>query len=181
MMKRQPIVAPNDVRRYFVTPEEAGLLCLFSCVLGERNDIFFPKLSEDLHLSKFSDIAVAYLRALGKRPKLAHSEAEAREICQRISDDEWPCFFSLSDTTGEKDFEEFFREDEVVDWERFKQLGIVKNNSSISNDSLEEFLRGVENWKSKEVWDKEGMVALFKGLLPEFEHEEKGKYLDSKM
>lgn len=181
MMKKQPIVAPNDVRRYFVTPEEAGLLCLFSCVLGESNDIFFPKLSEDLHLSKFSDIAVEYLKDQGKKPKLAHSEEEARAMCHHISDDEWPCYFSPSDTTGEKDFEEFFREDEVVDWERFNQLGIVKNNSTVSSDLLEEFLKGIDNWKSKEVWDKEEMVALFKRLLPEFEHEEKGKYLDAKM
>ncbi len=181
MMKKQPIVAPNDVRRYFVTPEEAGLLCLFSCILGEGNDIFFPKLSEDLHLSKFSDIAVSFLKEQGKVPRLANSEDEARTLCEQISQNEWPCYFAPSDTTGEKDFEEFFRSDEVVDWNRFKQLGIVKNNSAVSSDALQEFLHGLQSWKSSSNWSKDGMVDLFKAVLPEFEHEEKGKYLDSKM
>jgi FlaA1/EpsC-like NDP-sugar epimerase len=181
MLKRQPIVAPNDVRRYFVTPEEAGLLCLFSCILGKGNDIFFPKLTEDLHLSKFSDIAVAFLKEQGKVPRLAESEEEARAFCESIKDNEWPCYFAPSDTTGEKDFEEFFRDDEAVDWNRFQQLGIVKNNSSVNSQALQDFLQGLENWKSKSNWSKAGMVELFKSLLPEFEHEEKGKYLDAKM
>lgn len=182
IMKRQPIVAPNDVRRYFVTPEEAGLLCLFSCILGEKNDIFFPKLSEDLHLSKFSDIAIAFLKEQGKRPRLAKSEEEARQMCNEITEkNDWPCYFSASDTTGEKDFEEFYRHDEEVNWNRFKQLGIVKNNSSVSSKTLQEFLSGLEDWKSSSHWKKADMVELFKSLLPEFEHEERGKYLDSKM
>jgi FlaA1/EpsC-like NDP-sugar epimerase len=181
MIKRQPIVAPNDVRRYFVTPEEAGLLCLFSCILGEGNDIFFPKLTEDLHLSKFSDIAVAFLKEQGKVPRLAESEEEARAFCESIKDNEWPCYFAPSDTTGEKDFEEFFRDDESVDWNRFQQLGIVKNNSSASIEALDNFLKGIDNWKLQSNWSKAGMVELFKSLLPEFEHEEKGKYLDAKM
>ncbi len=181
MIKRQPIVAPNDVRRYFVTPEEAGLLCLFSCILGEGNDIFFPKLTEDLHLSKFSDIAVAFLKEQGKVPRLAESEEEARAFCESIKDNEWPCYFAPSDTTGEKDFEEFFRDDESVDWNRFQQLGIVKNNSSASIEALDSFLKGIDNWKLQSNWSKAGMVELFKSLLPEFEHEEKGKYLDAKM
>ncbi|MBM3428000.1 MAG: UDP-N-acetylglucosamine 4,6-dehydratase [Bacteroidetes bacterium] len=179
--KLQPIVAPNDVRRYFVTPEEAGLLCLFSTILGDNNDIFFPKLSEDLHLTKFSDIAVAYLQQLGKHPVMCTSEEEARDRCVKMKDNEWPCYFSPSDTTGEKDFEEFFRTDERVEWNRFAQLGIVKNNSSVSGEALEVFLQELQVWKAANIWSKQSMVKLFQTLIPEFEHEEKGKYLDAKM
>lgn len=179
--KAQPIVAPNDVRRYFVTPEEAGLLCLFSAILGDNNDIFFPKLTEDLHLTKFSDIAVAYLQQIGKHPVMCASEEEARDRCSKIQGNEWPCYFSPSDTTGEKDFEEFFRTDERVEWNRFAQLGIVKNNSTVSSDALDAFLVHLNEWKATSVWSKQHMVELFQSLIPEFDHEEKGKYLDSKM
>jgi len=107
--KRQPISAPNDVRRYFVTPQESGELCLMSCLLGENRDIFFPKLSEDLHLTTFSDIAVRYLADLGYEAFECATEDEARERApELIAKKQWPCYFFSSDTTGEKDFEEFF-------------------------------------------------------------------------
>jgi FlaA1/EpsC-like NDP-sugar epimerase len=107
--KQQPISAPNDVRRYFVTPQESGELCLMSCLLGENRDIFFPKLSEQLHLTTFSDIAVRYVEGAGLRPTPLRSEDEARDrAAELIAVKRWPCYFFASDTTGEKDFEEFF-------------------------------------------------------------------------
>ncbi|WP_205435307.1 MULTISPECIES: UDP-N-acetylglucosamine 4,6-dehydratase [Flavobacterium] len=182
IQKRQPIVAPNDVKRYFVTPEEAGQLCLFSCMLGEKNDIFFPKLSESLHLITFSDIAVLYLNELGYEPYLCSNEDEARSrIDELVAQKKWPCLFAPSDTTGEKDFEEFFTENEQLDLERFENLGIVKSRLDFDEAKLNYFESKIEYFKEQGVWSKTDIVELFHELLPLFEHKELGKYLDSKM
>ncbi len=182
IQKKQPIVAPNDVKRYFVTPEEAGQLCLFSCILGENRDIFFPKLSEALHLITFSDIAVKFLADLEYEPYICSSEEEARDLMsEMIPLRKWPCLFSTSDTTGEKDFEEFFMTHEKLDLDRFTGLGIVKSNLNFNEAKLEDFELKVASFKSGEYWDKPSIVSLFKELLPSFDHMEVGKYLDGKM
>ena len=138
--KQQPIAAPSDVKRYFVTPQESGELCLMSCLLGENRDIFFPKLSEELHLTTFSDIAQRYIKNLGYEPHLCKSEEEARSQSKDlISRKKWPCFFFKSDTSGEKDFEEFFTENEKLDLNRFKNLGIIKNNAIYDSVHLRVF------------------------------------------
>ena len=123
--KKQPFSAPNDVRRYFVTPQESGELCLLSGLLGNNRDIFFPKLSEKLHLITFSEIAVRYLRERGYEPYECDSEDEARDRAEElIANKQWPCYFFKSDTTGEKDFEEFFTDAEDLDMERFETVGV---------------------------------------------------------
>jgi UDP-N-acetylglucosamine 4,6-dehydratase len=138
--KKQPIVAPNDVKRYFVTPQESGELCLMSCIFGENRDIFFPKLSEKLHLISFADVAVKYLQQLGYKPYLCKTEDEARELVRTLPDQKkWPCLFTGSDTTGEKDFEEFFTEQEELDMERFQNLGVIKNELNIQEEKLQFF------------------------------------------
>lgn len=182
IQKRQPIVAPNDIKRYFVVPEEAGQLCLFSCILGENKDIFFPKLSESLHLITFSEIAIKYLVALGYEPYICATEEEARNAMETVTQQgKWPCLFTESDTTGEKDFEEFFTENEVLDFDRFYNLGIVKSNLNFDLDHLTKFEDEMTAFKNDTLWDKHKIVELFKLLLPSFEHKEVGKYLDSKM
>ena len=126
--KRQPFSAPNDVRRYFVTPQESGELCLLSGLLGNNRDVFFPKLSEKLHLITFSEIAVRYLRQHGYEPYECSSEDEARDQAEElIAKKQWPCYFFKSDTTGEKDFEEFYTEKEDLDMERFDSIGVIRN------------------------------------------------------
>src|SRR5690606_1485284 len=128
IQKKQPIVAPNDIKRYFVIPKESGELCLMSCIFGENRDVFFPKLSENLHLITFADIASKFLKNLGYEPYLCQSEDEARELIKTLpSEGKLPCLFTTSDTTGEKDFEEFFTENEVLDMDRFQNLGVIKN------------------------------------------------------
>ena len=180
--KRQPISAPNDVRRYFVTPQESGELCLMSCLLGENRDIFFPKLSEQLHLTTFSDIAVRYLEELGYMPFECASEDEARErATELISHKKWPCYFFKSDTTGEKDFEEFFTHAEVLDMARFSNLGVIKNEAVYSADLLTRFTRTIEGMHAKANWTKAELVDLFNFMIPDFAHKETGKYLDAKM
>lgn len=180
--KRQPIVAPNDIKRYFVTPQESGELCLMSCIFGENRDIFFPKLSENLHLISFADIAVKYLKEKGFEPVLCSTEDEARELAKTLPEQgKWPCLFTGSDTTGEKDFEEFFTDAETLDMERFINLGVIKNEPEFSVELLKEFEETILAMKKELAWDKESIVKLFFKMIPDFGHKETGKYLDAKM
>jgi len=180
--KNQPIVAPHDIKRYFVTPQESGELCLMSCIFGENRDIFFPKLSEELHLISFADIAVKYLESKGYEPYLCQSEEEARELAKTLpSQGKWPCLFTSSDTTGEKDFEEFFTDKEILDLKRFENLGIIKNQLDFDASLLKTFEETIQDLKTKQLWKKEEIVDLFFQMIPNFGHKETGKYLDGKM
>jgi len=180
--KRQPISAPNDVRRYFVTPQESGELCLMSCLLGENRDIFFPKLSEKLHLITFAEIAVQYLAALGYDAYPCASEDEARaSVQERMVHKQWPCYFFTSDTTGEKDFEEFYTDRETLDMERFDSIGVIKNQPGYDAAKLEWFLQTVATLKERGAWDRQDLVDLFHTMLPDFGHKETGKFLDDRM
>jgi FlaA1/EpsC-like NDP-sugar epimerase len=182
LQKQQPIVAPNDIKRYFVTPQESGELCLMSCIFGENRDIFFPKLSEALHLISFADIAVLYLKQRGYEPHLCTTEDEARELAKTLpAQGKWPCLFTSSDTTGEKDFEEFFTEKETLDMERFSNLGIIKNEPLFDPALLTHFEETIDSMKSSLEWNKNDIVKLFFEMIPDFGHKETGKYLDSKM
>ena len=180
--KRQPIVAPNDIKRYFVIPKESGELCLMSCVFGENRDIFFPKLSENLHLTSFADIAVKYLRGLNFEPYLCKNEDEARRLINTLPEEgKWPCLFTSSDTTGEKDFEEFFTHDETLDMNRFENLGVIKKDLIYNDTLLQMFTQSIQKMKQHKQWNKEEIVNLFFKMIPDFGHKETGKYLDSKM
>jgi len=180
--KRQPISAPNDVRRYFVTPQESGELCLMSCLLGDNRDIFFPKLSEHLHLTTFSDIATRYLNALGFEAHECASEDEARErASELIAQKKWPCYFFSSDTTGEKDFEEFFTDRETLDMARFDSIGVIQNPAGFDQERLPRFTATLAAIKAKPIWEKAEIVDLFNYMIPDFAHKETGKYLDARM
>ncbi|MDN3389511.1 UDP-N-acetylglucosamine 4,6-dehydratase [Pseudoalteromonas sp. APC 3691] len=182
IQKQQPIVAPSDIKRYFVTPQESGELCLMSCIFGENRDIFFPKLSETLHLITFADIAVKYLQDRGYEPFLCTTEEEARELVKTLpAQGKWPCLFTESDTTGEKDFEEFFTDNETLDMERFENLGIIKNDAIFEQTLLAEFEEAITQMKTNKSWAKDEIVSLFFKMLPDFGHKETGKYLDGKM
>jgi FlaA1/EpsC-like NDP-sugar epimerase len=159
--KKQPFSAPNDVRRYFVTAQESGEL---------------------LHLITFSEIAVRYLRERGYEPYECESEEEARDRADElIANKQWPCYFFNSDTTGEKDFEEFFTDNEDLDMERFETVGVIKNQPDFDETKLDDFMNGIETLKKKGTWTKDDIVKLYFGLLPEFAHKETGKYLDQRM
>ena len=180
--KRQPISAPKDVRRYFVTPQESGELCLLSCLMGENRDIFFPKLSEKLHLETFSNIATRYLANLGYEAVDCASEEEARSRAEElIPQNKWPCYFFNSDTTGEKDFEEFFTSNEVLELKRFDSIGVIKNDRIFDNSKLEYFLKYINLIKARPTWGKQEIVELFNYMIPDFAHKETGKYLDQRM
>lgn len=180
--KQQPFSAPNDVRRYFITLQESGELCLLSGLLGNNRDIFFPKFSEKLKLMTFSEIAVRYLREHGYKPYECGSEEEARDRAgELIANKQWPCYFFDSDTTGEKDVEEFYTEHEDLDIERFETLGVIKNQPNFDASKLDAFMESIECLREKGHWIKDDIVNLYFDLLPEFAHKETGKYLDQRM
>ncbi len=180
--KQQPIAAPYDVRRYFLTPQESGELCLMSCLFGENRDIFFPKLNENLHLTTFSDIAKKYIKNLGYVPYECDSEEEARSSANKlIKDKKWPCYFFKSDTSGEKDFEEFYTDNEKLDLLKFQNIGIIKNKLDYDQDKLNHFNTVVNELAQKEYLNKDEIVRLFNEMITNFNHKETGKYLDDRM
>lgn len=180
--KNQPIAAPNDVRRYFVTPKEAGELCLMSTILGENRDVFFPKLDHELNLITFSEIAVKYLENLGYEPVECATEDEARARVDELkAQRKYPVYFFKSDTTGEKDYEEFFTDKETLDMDRFKTLGIIKNAPEFDEEKLSMFTERIAGMRQQGCWSRGDMIDLFNDMIPNFNHKETGKFLDSKM
>ena len=181
-IQRQPISAPKDVLRYFITPKESGELCMLSALLGQNRDIFFPKLGDEIHLEKFSDIAIRYLEHQGFEPFECKTENEARSKASiLISKKKWPVFFFDSDTTGEKEYEEFYTKSETVDFDRFMNVGVIKNKPEFDSAKLTIFLQELEKLRLSSSWNKMDLVMLFKDLVPEFDHKETGKYLDNRM
>ena len=184
MRKMQPIVAPKDVRRYFVTEAESAILCLFSVLLGYNGDVLFPKLSEKLNLMTFSEMAVRHLESLGYQPVPCADEQEARDrIGELAPQKRWPVYFFDSDTTGEKDFEEFYTDAEAVDWDRFHELGVVNAIRDAEADpaKLDAFTQTIQKLRERSRWDKGEMADAFQAILEQFDHKEVGKYLDQKM
>jgi FlaA1/EpsC-like NDP-sugar epimerase len=182
LQKKQPIVAPYDIKRYFVTPQESGELCLMSCIFGKNRDIFFPKLDDSLHLISFADIAVKYLKEKGYEPYLCNSEAQARELVKTLPQEgKYPCLFTKSDTTGEKDFEEFYTKEEHLDMERFQTIGVIKNEPLYDDVKLNNFSASIKAMKKRLKWTKEEIVEQFFYMIPNFEYEDKKRYLDAKM
>lgn len=181
LQQKQPLSAPSDILRYFVTSQEAGELCLMSCLLGENSDIFFPN-NEQLVPTSFSDIAIRLLESRGFEPVICESEEEARhQVDELARKNKWPCFFSASDTTGEKPCEEFFTESEIVDLNRFQDIGVVGNTHYNESMVLKEFLSSIVEIREAGHWSKADIVGLFNEVLPDFIHNDTGKYLDEKM
>lgn len=182
IMKRQPIAAPADVRRYFVSPEESGQICMLACVLGHNGEIFFPKLSEE-KMMRFSTIADRFLHALGYEPHLCDSDEEAKRFAAEMPGNtkEWPVVYFRSDTTGEKDFEEFFVEGEKLDMKRFSALGVIEESPRRPLKEVNGFICRLEQIFNDDNFTKAGVVSALKDFLPNFEHDEKGKNLDQKM
>lgn len=183
IMKHQPISAPNDVKRYFVTPKESGELCMMSAIFGENLDIFFPDQAGELELTRFSDIAIRFLEQAGYEAVQCETEDEARErVLELIPRKKWPVYFFGSDTTGEKAFEEFFMGNETLDLDIFNGIGVIKNQPYFDEALLDQFDSEITAIRSsKGPWDKAQIVDSYLKILPELSHEEKGKYLDSRM
>lgn len=182
LMKDQPLAAPDDVRRYFVTPQESGELCLMSTLVGTNGEIFFPKLNKKLNMATFSEIAVRFLQQQGYEAVTCATEDEARRrVTELKAKKQWPCYFSASDTTGEKEYEEFYADGEEIDLERFESIGIVKNSATAPEKTLAYFLWEIQRLKKAGTWTRNDLITLFQELLPGFKHYERGKFLDEKM
>ena len=180
--KRQPIVGPDNIKRYFVSEKEAGELCLISSLFGEKSEIFFPILDENKHMITFDLIAKRFLKFYGYDIFHCKSENEARNFFTKEIDKKvWPCFFSKSNTTGEKLYEEFYQENEKIDLKKFDDIGIVKSNLNININTLDNFLKNLNELIENKKWLKKDIVNLFQNLLPDFEHIELNRSLDTKM
>lgn len=182
VMKQQPLVAPKDVRRYFVSLEESGQICMLACILGKNGEIFFPKLGEE-KMKTFSSICDDFITAMGYEKHECSSDEEAKRYAanMRPGDRKYPVVYFNSDTTGEKDFEEFFVEGEAKDLDRFSSLGVILSKEHRHKDEVEAFLKKLENVFESPGFTKAEVVDCLKEFLPNFEHEEKGKNLDQKM
>lgn len=177
----QPLSAPSDVQRYFVTAREAGELCIMSGMLGKNNEIFFPNNKQLMPMS-FSSIAIKFLESKGYQAVECCSEEEARSRVGELSrQKKWPVHFTHSDTTGEKPCEEFYTSAEKLDLHRYNSIGIVENSQCQPGQLLEEFLNSIKVLRSNREWKKEQLVTLFQQMIPEFKHHEKGRFLDQKM
>lgn len=182
MFKGQPLSSPSDVKRYFVSPEESGQICLLACMLGKSGEIFFPKLNYDEHMLTFSEIAERFLEVQRLKPLHCESEEEARQASMDIVELEgqYPVYFFTSDTTGEKPFEEFFTEDEEIDTQRFSGLGVVTKRQQ-TEEPIDVIIDALKALFAKSDYTKSSIVEVLKGYLPNFNHLEKGKNLDQKM
>lgn len=182
MLKKQPLAAPDDIKRYFITPQEAGELCLLSCLFGEKNDIFFPKIDNENHLFTFSEIAKNFIIKNGYEPFYCDSEEEGRNLTEKLlTEKKWPIFISKSNTSGEKHIEEFYTSHDNVDYNKYANVGILKNIFSDADKKTKLFKDEVLRLKQNKNWTKEQIIILFTKILPEFKHTETGKYLDAKM
>lgn len=182
LMKRQPLSSPNDVKRYFVSPEESGQICMLACILGHNREIFFPKLGEE-QMMTFSSIADAFLHSLGYEVEYCSSEEEARRYAAEMPVDgkTYPVYYFASDTTGEKSFEEFYVEGEQINLERFCSLGVIEEGKAQPMPLLNSFFERLETTLNDQNTGKEEVVKVIKEFVPNFEHTEKGKNLDQKM
>lgn len=180
--KQQPISAPLDVKRYFVSPEESGQICMLACILGENRTIFFPKLEENQMIT-FDSIAENLLNEYGYRILKCQSDEEAIDEAENLRNGSnlYPVHFTVSDTSGEKPFEEFYADTEIVDMDRFQSLGVIINKEKCDKDKLLRLLADLENLFRDQEVKKEEVVQVIKGYLPNFNHIEAGKSLDSKM
>lgn len=182
LQKKQPLAAPNDVKRYFVSPEESGQICMLACILGNGGEVFFPKLGEDQMLT-FSAICDDFVKSEGFQKKECANDDEAKHYASQMSydSDTYPVVYFKSDTTGEKAYEEFYIPGEKINMERFKALGVVEETTRRSMIEVNDFFEKLESLFVKEDFTKAQVVEAIKEFIPNFEHEEKGKNLDQKM
>lgn len=182
MMKKQPLAAPSDVRRYFVSPEESGQICMLACMLGFNGEIFFPKLGED-QMKTFSSICDDFLASQGLEKKECASDEEARLFASEMPFDSkvYPVVYSQSDTTGEKSYEEFYIPGEQINMDRFRSLGVIEKSTHHSQTDIASLFNNLKSTFDRPDFTKADIVKVLTEFLPNFEHEEKGKNLDQKM
>lgn len=181
LFKRQPISCPSDVKRFFVSPEESGQICMLACMLGKSGEIFFPKLEEE-EMVYFKDITDKFFEISGRKIVECKTEEEAKEKAIYLKEeDAYPVLYFKSDTSGEKLYEEFYTETDEVDLETYAALGIVKNAKKETLSKINETLMELKTLMKSGEYEKSEIIHLLKNYIPDFEHIETGKGLDQKM
>ena len=182
LMKWQPFSVPTDVKRYFVSPEESGQICMLACMLGKSGEIFFPKLEES-QLTSFKDITEDFVKSMGMEVKPFNTEQAAKEYAIKMSLDTryWPVYYFSSDTTGEKAYEEFYTEEETTDLNHYQSLGVISNAPRRPLAEIREITARLQCVLNSEHLSKAEIVALLTEIIPTFSHLETGKNLDQKM
>lgn len=181
LLQRQPISCPSDVKRFFVSPEESGEICLLTSILGNSGDIYFPKLTEK-QLVNFKSITEDFFKYLNKDIKICKSEKEAKEIALDLSDNSsYPVYFFKTDTSGEKLYEEFYTSEDEVNFNLYESIGVVTNSLKPSFSEMEVTIKEIENLFKRESYNKEDIIKIMNKILPNFNHIETGKSLDQKM
>jgi FlaA1/EpsC-like NDP-sugar epimerase len=181
LFKNQPISCPADVKRFFVSPEESGQICMLACMLGKSGEIFFPKLDEEQQVY-FKAITEDFFKASKREIVLCESENEARILASNIDESKpYPVYFFGSDTSGEKLYEEFYTETDEVNLDQFESLGVIKNARKLPMQQIELCVSDLQSLMNSGDYDKQLIVENLKKYLPDFQHIETGKSLDQKM
>ena len=181
LLQRQPISCPSDVKRFFVSPEESGEICLLTCILGNSGDIYFPKLNEK-QLVNFKTITENFFKYLRKDMKICKSEKEAKEVASKIyNDSAYPVYFFKTDTSGEKLYEEFYTSEDEVNFNLYESIGVVTNSLKPTISEMEVTIKEIQTLFKRESYDKEDIIKIMNKILPNFNHIETGKSLDQKM
>ncbi len=182
LQKLQPISAPSDVKRYFVSPEESGQICMLACMLGKNREIFFPRLEEE-QMMTFDKIATAFLKEHGFDILECESDEQAIELSEELKHGslKYPVHYSGSNTSGEKPYEEFYTDTEIADLHRFNALGVVTGKTIPNKEKVKQLFEKLDISFNQGETTKEEVISIMKEYLPNFEHIETGKSLDSKM
>lgn len=183
LQKEQPITAPNDIKRYFITSKEAAYLCIISSIFGKKNEIFYPKLDSKKSLISFSNLATKFLRLNKLKPILCKSEKSAREFIKKNKNDKlWPYYLFNSDTTGEKAEEIFYSKNDNINEKKFIDIGVIKSVVSISQKNRSKFfLKDLLNYYKKKSWNKNEIIKIVKKGVTDLSYEDKNKYLNNRM
>jgi len=181
LFQNQPISCPSDVQRFFVSPEESGQICMLACMLGNSGEIFFPKLAAE-QMAFFKDITIDFFKASNRPIIECQSEDEAKQKALTTTEgDPYPVYFFDTDTSGEKLYEEFYTDTDVVDQDTYDSLGVIKNARKLSQDQISATIIELKSLMDSGTYDKTAIVDLLKQHLPDFEHIETGRSLDQKM
>lgn len=181
LFKKQPISCPSDVKRFFVSPEESGQICMLACMLGESGQIFFPKLDEEEQVF-FKDITLDFFNASNRKIKICNSDEEARQISHELDESNpYPIYFFDSDTSGEKLYEEFYTDTDELDLDQFDSLGVIKNARKLPKEKVEFCITELQSVLNSSDYNKQEIVDSLIKHIPDFQHIETGKSLDQKM
>lgn len=181
LLQRQPISCPSDVKRFFVSPEESGEICLITSILGKSGDIYFPKLDKD-QLVSFKSITEDFFKYLNKEIRICKTEDEAKKFASKMTDNsDYPIYFFKTDTSGEKLYEEFYTSEDKVEFNIYESIGVITNSQKPNHQKLESVIDQLNELFTKNEYSKEDIISSMNNLIPNFKHIETGKSLDQKM